>query len=100
MKGMNKWLFNSQGLPIAFVENDDVFTADRKYIGEVINDEVYNVAYKGEVCPDDRLYFNPSKTNKFVWGIPPIPIIPTVHYTPYRRNSVFLPHGLIDIESV
>lgn len=98
MKETNKWLFNSTGLPIAFVQNNDVFTPEGKFIGEVIKNEVFNGKYAGEIVDDDRLYFNPLKADKFDWHLS-LPSMPYIPKTPYSKYFAYLPAGLKDFET-
>lgn len=92
---MTKWLFNSRGLPVAFVERGKVFSPLGAFIGEVIKGEIYNGYYKGEII-DDRVIVNSSKKYHLALkgSVPGARRIPK---RPKAKSPIQLPTGLEDI---
>ncbi len=49
---MGKWLYSTQGKPIAFVKEEEVFTCDGRRIGKLEGKKVTNKGYIGEIVRD------------------------------------------------
>jgi hypothetical protein len=49
---MASWLFNSSGIPIAFVDGNNVFSAVGEFVGRLDGNEVWNGGYIGEIVRD------------------------------------------------
>jgi hypothetical protein len=94
-----RWLFDSQGRPVAFVDQGaHVFTADGRFFGRIEADaEVWHLRYRGEIVDDDRLLFDPDKHRGIVrphGGTPARPLFVT---PPPPQAAVSLPHRLRDV---
>lgn len=57
---MTKWLYNSRGVPVAYIERGNVFSPLGVFIGKIINNEIFNGYYKGEI-DDNRIFVNKNK---------------------------------------
>ena len=58
---MAKWLYNSRGNRIAFINEDRVFSRSGRFIGRLDGDEVWHGSYKGEIVKDNRFLYNTRK---------------------------------------
>jgi len=91
-----KWLYDSQGFPIAFIEEDEVFSPVGEFIGKILKNEVYNGYYKGEII-DERFVVNRSKKYKYIInGSSANPR--KIPNSPALKRRIELPQGLEDIE--
>jgi hypothetical protein len=95
---MTLWLFDSLGSPIAFIANEDyVFHISGKCIGKIIDGEVWNKKYVGEIM-DDRLYYNAAQSYRQLDmrlphsrpGIPGIPAAKAKANVPSGYRDVYL----------
>jgi hypothetical protein len=94
---MNRWLFNSDGDPIAFISNVSVYSARGDFIGKLYDDNtVWNGEYIGEIYQDDRFVFDERKLRP-ARGIPGIPGLPSFVREPDFKGPISLPLGLKDV---
>jgi hypothetical protein len=73
---MTRWLYNSDGDPIAFIQGDNVFSSRGDFVGKLFPDKsVWNGEYIGELFGDDRLIYNATKLheNRKLPGLPGLP---------------------------
>ncbi len=59
---MARWLYNSDGDPIAFISGTNVYTRRGDFFGKLYEDKtVWNGDYLGELFADDRLIYEGPK---------------------------------------
>jgi len=93
-----KWLYNSQGKPIAFINSngDKVYSYDGRFIGRLIGDRVMNGGYIGEVVMGDYIFRNIYEPVNipvdFLEEMPNVPVFPR-----YRGSWISLPYNYSDI---
>ena len=84
---MAKWLFNSQGEPIAFAVDDRVYAAEGGFVGRLDGDEVWHGRYKGELVKGDRFLYKIGK-GSVVRGTPGTPGQPGIPGRPGHKGSL------------
>ncbi len=95
---MSRWLYNSDGDPIAYIQGVNVFTRDGDFLGKLYEDNsVWNGDYVGEIYADDRLIYD-GRTLHGSRGIPGMPGLPGFADEPCFKGQVTLPHGFYDIK--
>jgi hypothetical protein len=96
---MERWLYNSDGDPIAFISGTHVFTCRGNFFGKLYEDNtVWNGDYVGELFADDRLIYD-ARTLKGSRGIPGLPGLPGFIGEPNYKAPVTLPLGYRDVET-
>lgn len=95
---MTRWLYNSDGDPIAFITGTNVFSLHGDFVGKLYEDKsVWNGDYVGELFADDRLIFDGRKL-KGSRGIPGIPGLPGFTGEPDFKGPITIPLGFRDVE--
>ena|SRR6266849_5697215 len=94
---MTRWLYNSKGKPLAFVDADNVFSRRGKFIGNLDDNEVWRGRYQGEIVEDDRLLYKVHHSHN-IRGTPGIPGIPGKPGIPGSKGGSGSPGGYRDIE--
>jgi hypothetical protein len=97
---MLKWLFNSFGVPIAFVGmNNLVFHQSGTFIGLFDDGKIWDKhgKYVGEIVTDNRL-FRSRITVHQPKLLPMLPYEPNIPNLPSDKNQLMIPPGFIDIE--
>lgn len=95
---MTRWLFNSDGDPIAFIQGEKVFTTRGDYVGMIYPDKtIWNGDYIGELFADDRIIYNATKLhgNRKMPGLPGLPGF--VGDPPFK-GPVTIPLGYRDVD--
>ena len=92
---MAKWLFNSQGAPIAFVSENKVFSRSGSFVGRIDGTEVWHGSYKGEIYGQERFLYKTSK-GSVQRGTPGIPGIPGIPGLPGHKGGIAMPAGFRD----
>ncbi|RPJ39652.1 MAG: hypothetical protein EHM21_15470 [Chloroflexi bacterium] len=96
---MARWLYNSDGDPIAFISGTHVFTRQGNFLGKLYEDNsVWNGEYVGELYADDRLIYDARKL-KASRGIPGLPGLPGFIGEPNFKGPLTLPLGFRDVET-
>ena len=94
---MTRWLYNSDGDPIAFIFNVNVYSCRGDFIGKLYEDNtVWNGEYVGEIYDDQRLIYDDRKL-KGSRGIPGMPGLPGFVGEPDYKGPMTLPMGYRDI---
>ena len=94
---MATWLYNSRGIPIAFISGDNVFSRNGRFVGCLDAGEVWNGSYRGEIVSGDRFLFRRGKSS-VIRGMPGIPGTPGIPGIPGTRGAQGLPGGFGDVE--
>lgn len=94
---MARWLYNSRGKPIAFIEDDKVFSRSGRFIGRLDGQEVWHGSYKGEIVRGDRFLYKTTK-GSVIRGTPGTPGIPGIPGMPGSKGSIALPAGYRDVD--
>jgi hypothetical protein len=95
---MVRWLYNSDGDPIAFVDRQYVFSARGDFVGRLYEDnQVWNGEYMGEIFADDRLVFNANKLHGSR-TLPGFPGLPGFSGEPDFRGPITIPLGYHDLD--
>lgn len=93
-----RWLYNSDGDAIAYVNGEYVFTPKGSFIGKVYEDNtVWNGEYVGQIMLDDRLFYD-TRSLKSMRGIPGLPSLPGFVGEPPYRGPQTVPLGFRDVE--
>jgi len=96
---MARWLYNSDGDPIAFISGTNVYTRQGNFFGKLYEDQtVWNGDYAGELFADDRLIYD-GRTLKGSRGIPGLPGLPGFIGEPNYKGPITLPLGFRDVET-
>jgi hypothetical protein len=96
---MARWLYNSDGDPIAFISGQNVFTRRGDFFGKLYEDKtVWNGDYVGELFADDRLIYDARKL-KGSRGIPGLPGLPGFIGEPDFKGPITVPLGYRDVEA-
>ncbi len=96
---MTRWLYNSDGDPIAFVSGTYVYTRRGDFLGRLYEDNsVWNGDYIGELFADDRLIYD-GRALKGSRGIPGMPKLPGFVGEPDFKGPVTIPLGFRDVET-
>ena len=96
---MARWLYNSDGDPIAFISGTHVFTRRGDFLGKLYEDNsVWNGDYVGELYADDRLIYD-ARALKGLRGIPGMPGLPAFIGEPGFKGPITLPLGFRDVET-
>ncbi len=94
---MARWLYNSDGDPIAFISRQNVFTRRGAFLGRLYEDNtVWNNDYVGELYADDRLIYD-ERTLHGTRGAPGLPGLPEFTGEPAFKDALSLPLGFVDI---
>src|SRR5438093_6404244 len=95
-ENMATWLYNSSGYPIAFIDQDNVFSKTGRFIGRLDGNEVWHGSYKGEIVLDDRFLYDVAKSSltRSMSGIPGSPGIPGI---PGSKGATGLPSNFQDV---
>lgn len=94
---MARWLYNSDGDPIAYISGQYVFSRIGSFVGLLYQDNtVWNGDYIGEIFCGDRLIEDTRsmRTNR---GIPGMPGLPEFIGEPEFRGPVTIPLGFSDV---
>ena len=94
---MVKWLYNSRGKPIAFIESDKVFSQSGRFIGRLDDNEVWHGSYKGEIVKGDRFLYK-TTIGSATHSTPSTPATPATPSTPASKSSISLPTGYRDVD--
>ena len=93
---MPRWLFSSDGRPVAYLVGDEVFSCSDQYLGKLTGTEIWNGDYVGEILGGERLARKrvaPALSNGH-FGLPGTPGSPG---RPGARGIFFLPLGYDDV---
>ncbi len=94
---MTRWLYNSDGDPIAFLSGQNVFTHRGDFFGKLYEDNtVWNGDYVGELYAGDRLIFDERRLHG-MRGIPGLPGLPEFIGEPEFKGALTLPLGFHDV---
>jgi hypothetical protein len=93
---MSKWLYNSSGHPIVFINDNKVFSRSGKFIGRLEGNEVWHGRYKGEIVKKNRFLYKTSK-GSVIRGTPGTPGTPGIPGIPGSKGSTGLPGGYRDV---
>lgn len=93
---MTQWLFDSAGKPIAFVNQNKVFSRSGHFIGRLEGNEVWHGSYKGEIIKNDRFLYKTTK-GTIIHGTPGTPGTPGIPGIPGNRGSISVPVGYRDV---
>ncbi len=94
---MVRWLYNSDGDPIAFISGQNVFTCRGDFFGKLYEDNtIYNGDYVGELYADDRLIYDERRLHG-MRGIPGMPGQPEFAGEPEYKGPFSLPSGFEDV---
>ena len=95
---MTRWLYDSDGDPIAFIQNENVFSARGDYLGKLDSEEqVWNGEYIGEIWADDRFIFDARKLHGRR-KMPGLPTLPGFHGEPTFKGAITIPLGYRDVD--
>jgi len=95
---MTRWLYNSDGDPIGFIFNSNIYTPRGDFVGKLYDDNtVWNGDYVGEIYQSDRLIYDDRKL-KGSRGIPGTPGLPGFVGEPDFKGPITLPLGFRDVE--
>ncbi|MBE0700013.1 MAG: hypothetical protein IH586_24060 [Anaerolineaceae bacterium] len=95
---MTRWLYNSDGDPIAFIQGDNVFTTQGDFFGKIYPDQqVWNGDYLGELFADDRLIYNATKLHGNR-KMPGLAGLPAYFGEPPFKGPVTIPLGYRDVD--
>jgi hypothetical protein len=95
---MVRWLYNSDGDPVAYVSGEYVFSARGNFVGKLYPDQqVWNGNYVGEIYADDRLIYNTEilHGNR---GVPGSPGLPGFAGQPAFKGPCTVPLGYNDVD--
>lgn len=93
-----RWLYNSDGDPIAFITGSNVYSLRGDFVGKLYEDNsVWNGEYVGELFADDRLIYDARKL-KGTRGIPGMPGLPGFVGEPDYRGPITVPLGFHDVD--
>ncbi len=95
---MTRWLYNSDGDPIAFVSGTSVYTARGEFVGELYEDNtIWNGDYIGQIWGDDRVIHDTRKLFE-TRGLPSMPTLPGFVGEAPTRGPVTIPRGFSDVD--
>jgi hypothetical protein len=94
---MAKWLFDSAGIPIAFINDGKVFSGSGLFLGRLEGSEIWHGSYRGEIMEGDRLLYKINRSS-ITRGTPGTPGTPGIPGTPGSRGSISLPSGYRDVQ--
>jgi hypothetical protein len=93
-----RWLYNSDGDPVGYIQNDNVFSLRGDFAGKLYPDNtIWYGDYIGEVWADDRLIADAMKLR----GRRPIPSfggLPSFPGEPEFKGPVTIPLGYRDVD--
>lgn len=93
-----RWLYNSDGDPIAFVSGSSVYSPRGDFIGRLYEDNtIWNGDYLGELWADDRVIYDTRKLFT-ARGLPGMPTLPGFVNDPPFRGPVTIPLGFRDVD--
>ncbi len=94
---MARWLYNSDGDPVAFVSGENVFSRRGDFVGKLYPDQqVWNGDYIGELFADDRLIYNAIRLHG-TRSLPGLPGLPGHVGEPPYKGPCTLPQGYHDV---
>lgn len=91
-----RWLYNSGGQPIAYVDGENVFSSSGRFVGRLSGNEVWHGAYIGEIVNGDRL-LRRTYSSTTIRGIPGIPGTPGIPGRPGNIGVIGIPGGYEDV---
>ncbi len=95
---MVRWLYNSDGDPVAFISGENVYTAQGNFVGRLYSDQqVWNGEYIGEIHADDRLIYNAVRLHG-TRSLPGLPGLPVFSGEPGYKGPFTLPQGYRDVD--
>ena len=95
---MVRWLYDSEGDPIAFIADDRVFTKIGDFVGILYPDQqIWNGDYIGEIYADDRWFFNETNLH-CARSLPKTPGLPPFAGAPAFRGPLTPPMGYRDVD--
>ena len=95
---MMRWLYNSDGDPIAFISGKYVFSRCGGFVGMLYQDNtVWNGDYIGELFDGDRL-IQDMRSLKATRGIPGQPGLPGFIGEPEFKGQITIPLGFSDVD--
>lgn len=95
---MVRWLYNSDGDPVAFVSGENVFSARGDFVGKLYPDQqIWNGDYIGEIYADDRLIYNATRLHG-TRVFPGMPGLPGFAGEPEFKGSFTVPLGYRDVD--
>jgi hypothetical protein len=94
---MTRWLYDCDGDPIGFIQEDNVFTRNGDFAGKLMEDQtVWNGEYVGEIYADDRFVYDTNKLHSS-HKIPMMPRLPHFAGEPEFKGIITLPIGYRDV---
>jgi hypothetical protein len=96
---MAKWLYNSNGSPVAFINGDNVFSLSGSFIGRLDDNEIWYGSYKGEILKEDRILYKVNHSS-VIHGIPGTPGTPGIPGIPGSKGVISLPSGYEDVKGI
>jgi hypothetical protein len=94
---MARWLYDSQGHPIAFVSRENVFSWSGRFIGKLDGNEIWHGRYKGEIVREDRFLYKLTK-GSVIRGTPGTPGTPGIPGIPGSKGAIGMPAGYRDVD--
>ena len=95
---MTRWLYDSDGDPIAYIQGASIFTRQGDFAGKLYEDNtVWNGDYVGELFAGDRLIYDSRKLHGSR-GIPGMPGLPGFVGEPDFRGPITIPLGFRDAD--
>ncbi len=94
---MARWLYNSDGDPIAILSGQNVFTRRGDFFGRLYEDNtIWNGDYVGELFAADRLIYDERRL-RGSRSLPSLPGLPEFAGEPEYRGALTLPLGFNDV---
>lgn len=93
---MVQWLFDSEGIPIAFLRDEKCYTLEGQLLGLVASNAVWDDQYLGEIVEGDRLLRHKSRVGE-TGPSAATPDFPTVPTLPSFRDIKTPPPGFEDL---
>lgn len=95
---MVRWLYNSDGDPVAFISGENVFSPQGNFVGKLYPDQqVWNGEYVGEIYAEDRLIYNAVRLHG-TRSLPGLPGLPIFSGEPSYKGPFSLPQGYHDVD--
>jgi hypothetical protein len=95
---MTRWLYNSDGDPIGFIQGENVFTTKGDFAGKFYPDQtIWNGDYIGELFADDRLIYDARKLHGNR-KMPGITGLPGFFGEPSFKGPITIPLGYRDVD--
>jgi hypothetical protein len=89
-------LFNSQGRPIAYIHEGNVFRYDGCFLGRLDDNEVWHGTYVGGIVNGNRLLYREAEARESR-PLGKLPLAPGMPYQPWGISPCPLPEGFRDV---